>query len=203
MRWAGAAWALAAWMLAEAGARQWPLLAGGRAPLVGVLVLAALVAPPALPAGGPWPLAAARAAMLPMMATLPAMGAWCSAAGWSPTTMALVHAAAMLAPPLLVGRASDTACRALLLAGGAALLLPGLQGLMLASTLHAAAAGAACAGALPVRSRAGLLVLAAAVLATGFGIDRFGPAALVVLHAALALAALVPPRAPAVSASRA
>lgn len=203
MRWAGAAWALAALGLAEAGARQWPLLAGGLAPLVAVLLLAALVAPPAMPAGGSLPLAAARAAMLPMMATLPAMGAWCSAAGWSPTTMALVHAAAMLGPPLVVGRASDTVCRALLLSGGVALLLPGLQGLMLASTLHAAAAGLACAGASPVRSRGWLLAGAAAVLATGLAVDRFGPAALVALHAALALAALAPPRTAAVSASRA
>lgn len=202
MRWAGAAWALAAWALAEAGARQWPLLAGGLAPLVALLVLAAVLAP-ALPAGGPLPLAAARAAMLPMMATLPAMGAWCSAAGWSPPTMALAHAAAMLLPPLLVGRASEGVCRLLLAGGGAALLLPGLQGLMLASTLHAAAAGAACAGAAPLRSRAWLLVLAAAVLATGLAVDRYGPAALVALHAALALTALAPLRAPAVSASRA
>lgn len=199
-----AVWALAALLLAEAGARTWPLLAGGLVPLAALLLLAALTGRAALPWGGPAPLAAARGSMLPMMATLPAMGAWCSAAGLSPAAMVLLHAGAMVLPPLLMRAPSPAVCRALLLAGGAALLLlPGVQGLMLAATLHAAAAGVACAAPAGARSRAVPLGLAALVLLLGWAVDHHGPAALAAWHGALALAGLLPSRMPALKASRA
>lgn len=204
-RLAAAAWALAALALAEAGTRHAPLWVGGLLPLAAVLALAALTGAPGLPrAAGAGATGAARLAMLPMMASLPAMGSWCSAAGLAPATMALLHVLAMTAPMGLSRPAPEAGVRVLLLAGGVALLaVPGVQGLMAAATLHALAAGWACAGpgdTEPARSRAVprapvlALVPAVGVLLLGTALDRFGPSALQALHAALAGVALLPLR---------
>lgn len=163
---------------------------------------------------GNWPLHAAALAMLPMMAALPAMADWCAASqAWLGAATAW-HLAAMVLPALALRawlqrvqrRRLNGVVAALLLAGGLALPgWPGLSGLMLAAMLHALAwslawgapmlsrevAPRAAAQPVRVQSMATLgaaLSMATAVLALGIAIDRFGPQALMAVHAALAVA---------------
>ncbi len=194
--------------------------------LMGGLLLALLV-PPFVPAGarpggcrrglfdglwpgeaGPvvlWPLAAARWTMLPMMAMLPLLGQWCSAAGIAPAAMLALHLAAMLAPAWLLRHARPTAgfhpraCAALLLLGAvAAWAWPGLMGLMAASLLHTLAWGLAWVADTAARPLAPLpaaqgaavaLLPALLLLVLGTALALFGPSALLLLHALLALPA--------------
>jgi hypothetical protein len=168
-----------------------------------------------------WPLQAAALAMLPMMAMLPLMGEWCAGPGRTPAAVALLHLAAMVLPALALQavlrrmgpRALRAAVVALLAAGSAVVAMqPGVQGLMSASLLHAAAWGLAWAGPMLARDagaaasptplpgpaaaplvQAGLA--AAAVLALGAAADAMGPDALLAVHLALggvAVAGLVP-----------
>lgn len=94
---------------------------------------------------------AARWAMLPMMATLPTMTAWCAASATGttePSLLLAMHLGAMVAPAWLMRaltrlgwqpRAAPTSA-ALLIAGGVVLLLgPSLRSLMLTTLLHTAA----------------------------------------------------------------
>jgi len=162
---------------------------------------------------GDWPLHAAALAMLPMMAALPAMVDWCAVSPpWFGAATAW-HLAAMVLPAVtlrawlqrVARRRLNGVVAVLLLAGGLALLgWPGLYGLMLAAVLHALAWSLAWAAPMVSRERApraaaqparlqGLaplgaaLSMAAAVLALGIAIDRFGPQALMAVHAALAV----------------
>lgn len=146
-------------------------------------------APGANPAG--WPRWAAAAAMLPMMAGLPAMAQWCSAAGWPLPVMLGLHVLLMVGPAW-AGPARPGAVAAAMGAGAAALVVwPGLGGLMAASLLQALACGLAwrLAPPVPVRSARrhplALAVPAVAVALLGMALAAFGPPALMAVHAAL------------------
>ncbi|MFT3817350.1 MAG: hypothetical protein QM750_06955 [Rubrivivax sp.] len=172
-----------------------------------------------LPTAAAWPAeagarlhAAIRWTMLPMMATLAAMGEWCSGSlGLDAHAIVGLHLAAMLLPPLglhLMGIAlRSLAWPALPLAAAAILAwwrpagLDGLAGLMAASLAcalawglawaaqpaHAAARRApAAAGPSPMRA----LAPALATAAIGLALERFGPPALAWVLAACALAGL-------------
>jgi hypothetical protein len=166
---------------------------------------------------GDWPLHAATLVMLPMMAALPAMSEWCGAApGWLGGVPAW-HLGAMLLPALClrpwlrrVNRpALNAGLAALLLAGALALSFwPGLNGLMVAELLHATAWSLAWATPMLERDAAVLprqpsrvspasatlaqaSLVATAMLLLGLALDRFGPPALVAVHAGLAGLALL------------
>jgi hypothetical protein len=162
-----------------------------------------------------WPQQAALLAMLPMMATLPAMAAWCrSDWGLSPATGVLWHLAAMLLPALLLlhglARAPvpvrQVAVAALMGASGVVMWArPGLDGLMVVALLQAAAWSLAWAGpmlgppaetarvARPVESGTAGRVLAPPLLVLTLGVFTadFGPDALRAVQALLATLALV------------
>jgi uncharacterized membrane protein (UPF0136 family) len=161
-----------------------------------------------------WPRQAALLAMLPMMATLPAMATWCGRDyGLAPSAAALLHLALMLLPALLarrwLARAGAGAWRLAvalpLLASGPWLWLqPGLGGLMGAAALQAVAWSLAWAGPMlrpqadcvapppppPAAPALGALVGALALLALGAGTAAAGPEALRVAQSLLALLAL-------------
>jgi hypothetical protein len=156
-----------------------------------------------------WPLHAATWAMLPMMVALPAMAAWCSDAGWSVRTTTAVHLAAMLVPGALarrwLARCPATAVAAgvtgLLVAGVAApWFAPGLTGLMALSIVHAFAWSLAWGWQLasPEARRtahggqglAGAGATAVAVVGLAAALSASGPAALTVVHGAIAALAL-------------
>ncbi len=164
-----------------------------------------------------WPVQAAALAMLPMMAALPAMADWCAiASAWLAPDATAWHLAAMVLPALglrawltrVSRRRLNGVVAALLLAGGASMLAwPGVNGLMLTALLHAAAWSLAWAAPMlrrevlapaapPLARMQGVATMGAAVmtafavLALGMAIDRFGPPALMAVHAALALAGL-------------
>jgi hypothetical protein len=154
-----------------------------------------------------WPTLLAGLAMLPMMAALPWMAAWCRAQAVPPQAMVLLHLAAMFGPAWLFRRAIASwsprrlaAVCALLLAGGAAIVAWGsapydLLGLALA---HGAAWGLAWGGQLwaparrgqqgtsPLRAAAGYAVL---TLLFGVVVDQFGPHGVAAIHAALGIVA--------------
>jgi hypothetical protein len=161
-----------------------------------------------------WPKQAALLAMLPMMATLPAMAGWCRS-DWdvSPASSTLCHLAAMLLPALLfrrvwvrVGeRTLGMAVAVLMLASGGALWgFAGLGGLMIAALLQATAWSLAWAGPLlsPLDAAAGgqrpsaaaastrMLAPALLVLALGTCTAELGPDALRAAQALLAVLAL-------------
>lgn len=167
---------------------------------------------PAWPAGAwhdslQWPTLLAGLAMLPMMASLPLMVAWCRAEAIAPQTVVALHLAAMFAPALLLHRVSvrwstrtlASVC-ALGLASGAVVVVWAaapwnLLGLAVA---QGAAWGLAWAGQLWApdrRSRAGTSALRAAIgyalltLAFGAVVEQFGAAGVAATHAALGLAA--------------
>jgi hypothetical protein len=167
---------------------------------------------PAWPAGAwrdarQWPALLAGLAMLPMMAALPLMVAWCRTQAIAPQAMVLLHFAAMFAPALLLRhtlaswsvRTLSTVC-ALCLVAGAMLALwadAPLNLLGLAFT-HGAAWGLAWAGQLwspDRRSRQGASPLHAALgyaaltLAFGVVVERFGMQGVAATHVALGAAA--------------
>ncbi|HEX6017842.1 MAG TPA: hypothetical protein VFZ28_07065 [Burkholderiaceae bacterium] len=156
-----------------------------------------------------WPTLLAGLAMLPMMAALPWMAAWCRAQAVPPEAMVLLHLAAMFGPPWLLRatiaswspRRLSALC-ALLLAAGAALAAWAaapydLLGLALA---HGTAWGIAWGGQLwaparrgqqgtsPLRAAAGYAVL---TLAFGLVVERFGAHGVAAVHAALGVVAAV------------
>jgi hypothetical protein len=225
--------ALLAWSVVSlAGATAWP----GTAIATAALALALLVPRGAAPVpacrGGlfdcslpwpdparwrrvaDWPQQAAVLAMLPMMATLPAMAGWCrSDWGLSPASSTLWHLAAMLLPALLLrrwlARAGEQARRiavtVAMVASGVALWgYPGLDGLMLVALLQAAAWSLAWAGPMlrppgtkpadhrpsPLGSAARALAPAGLVLALGSFTADLGPDALRAAQALLAALAL-------------
>lgn len=157
-----------------------------------------------------WPLRAAAFVMLPMMATLPALGERCTAAGTSVAAMTALHLAAMLLPAWATTpfarsiRAPQlrAAVTTLLIAGAA---LPwcwaGWNGLMTASLLQAAAWS--LAWAVPMLQRDAPRIQArgsafgaggcsaVALLALGLAIEDLGLAALQACLLGLALVAFV------------
>ncbi|HEU5295562.1 MAG TPA: hypothetical protein VFU71_12305 [Burkholderiaceae bacterium] len=154
-----------------------------------------------------WPTLLAGLTMLPMMAALPWMVAWCRAQSVPPQALVLLHLAAMFGPVLLLRRTIATwspsrlsaLCALLLVLGAACVAWAAapydLLGLALA---HGAAWGIAWGGQLwaparrgqqdasPLRAAAGY---AALTLAFGFVVDRFGAYGVAGVHATLGLAA--------------
>ena len=168
---------------------------------------------PAWPAGAwrdalQWPTLLAGLAMLPMMAALPWMAAWCRAQSVPPQAMVLLHLAAMFGPVwLLRGSIGAWSTRQLsgvcasLLALGAALAMwaPAPHDLLGLALAHGAAWGLAWGGQLwaparrgergtsPLRAAAGYALL---TLAFGVVVERFGVAGVAAVHGALGAAAL-------------
>ncbi len=167
---------------------------------------------PAWPAGAwrepqQWPMLLAGLAMLPMMAALPHMAAWCRAEGIAPQAMVLLHLSAMFAPALLLRGALAQwpparlafVCMALLVAGGAAAAWAGAPWNLLGlAGAHGAAWSLAWsgqlwaparrgqAGASPLRAAAGYALL---TLLFGVAVDLSGPGAVATVHMALGAAA--------------
>jgi len=155
-----------------------------------------------------WPTLLAGLAMLPMMATLPLMAAWCRAQAVAPQAMVLVHLAAMFGPVLLLRRSIaawslrrlSAVCAGLLAIGAAvvAWATPPWDLLGLAAA-HGAAWGIAWGGQLwaparrgqrgtsPLRAAAGYAVL---TLLFGFVVERFGAHGVAGVHALLGLVAV-------------
>lgn len=169
---------------------------------------------PAWPAGAwhdvqQWPALLAGLTMLPMMAALPLMSAWCRAEAIAPQATVLLHLAAMFVPALLLRRAIahwsprtvSAVCAACLAAGAVVVLWADapVQWLALAAA-HGSAWGLAWAGQLwspDRRSRQGASPLRAAggyaalTLAFGAAVEHFGVAGVTATHAALGLAAVL------------
>ena len=168
---------------------------------------------PAWPAGAwrdtlQWPTLLAGLAMLPMMAALPWMAAWCRAQSVPPQAMVLLHLGAMFGPVWLL-RASictwslprlSSVCTALLALGAAfAVWAPAPHDLLGLALAHGAAWGLAWGGQLwaparrgqqgtsPLRAATGYALL---TLVFGVVVERFGVAGVVAVHAALGAAAL-------------
>jgi hypothetical protein len=168
---------------------------------------------PAWPAGAwrdtlQWPTLLAGLAMLPMMAALPWMAAWCRAQSVPSEAMVLLHLAAMFGPIWLL-RGSIGAwslqrlsgvCTALLALGTAlALWAPAPYELFALALTHGAAWGLAWGGQLwaparrgqqgtsPLRAAGGYALLTAAF---GVVVERFGVTGVVAVHAALGIGAL-------------
>lgn len=167
---------------------------------------------PAWPAGAwrhplQWPTLLAGVVMLPMMASLPLMVAWCRAEGIAPQAIVALHLAAMFGPALLlrhsvVGwseRRLSTVCAACLAAGAACVAwVDAPWSLLGLAVAHGAAWGLAWAGQLwaperrgragtsPLRAAAGY---AALTLAFGALVAHFGAPGVASAHAALGLAA--------------
>jgi hypothetical protein len=155
-----------------------------------------------------WPTLLAGLAMLPMMAALPLMAAWCRAQAVAPQAMVLLHLAAMFGPVLLLRhsiarwspRMLATVCAFLLVAGAASTLwvAPPFDMLGLAA-MQGAAWGLAWGGQLwaparrgqqgtsPLRAAAGYAVL---TVAFGVVVELSGARGVEDVHAALGIAAL-------------
>ena len=168
---------------------------------------------PAWPAGAwhdanQWPTLLAGLAMLPMMAELPLMAAWCRSAGVSAQATLLVHLAAMFGPVWLCNawlarwpmRRLSLICTALLVAGSVFVLWapPPWDWLGLAAAqgtawglawggLLWAPARRGSAGSSPLRAAAGY---AALTLAFGLLLEASGARGAAAAHAALGAAAL-------------
>jgi hypothetical protein len=155
-----------------------------------------------------WPTLLAGLAMLPMMAALPLMVAWCRANAIEPQATVLLHLAAMFGPALVLRHSSarwppfalSAACAALL-ATGAALVAwaPAPLDWLGLAFAHGAAWSIAWSGALWApqrRARRGSSPLRAAIgyalLTMVFGIvaERLGAFGIAAAHVALALAAV-------------
>ncbi|HUN93486.1 MAG TPA: hypothetical protein VMU33_15660 [Burkholderiaceae bacterium] len=154
-----------------------------------------------------WPALFAGLGMLPMMAALPLMAEWCRARSVPPQALVVLHVASMFVPALLARRAIAVAtpralavaCTVLLVAGAAcAVRWAAPFDLLAPAALQGAAWGMAWSGQLwsPTRrARQGASPLRAAIgyaactLAYGAIVDRFGPAGIVGVHVALAVAA--------------
>jgi hypothetical protein len=167
---------------------------------------------PAWPAGAwhdaqQWPVLMAGLAMLPMMAALPMMVAWCRVEAIAPQGMVALHFAAMFGPALLLRRslphwpprALAAVCTALLVSGAvAALWAHAPWNLLGVAFAHGAAWSLAWTGQLwspERRSRQGTSPLrpaigyAALTLLVGVAVEHLGPPGLALLQAALGLAA--------------
>ncbi|HSB21882.1 MAG TPA: hypothetical protein VLE94_02110 [Burkholderiaceae bacterium] len=152
-----------------------------------------------------WPTLLAGLAMLPMMAALPWMAAWCRAQAVPSQTMVLLHLAAMFGPVLLLRRTISSwslrrlsaACAALLALGAAIVTWAATPYDLLGLALtHGAAWGIAWGGQLwaparrgqqgtsPLRAAAGYAVL---TLAFGVVVERFGAHGVAAVHAALGM----------------
>lgn len=168
---------------------------------------------PAWPAGAwrdalQWPTLLAGLAMLPMMAALPWMAAWCRAQSVPPQAMVLLHMAAMFGPVWLLRgsigawstRRLSGVCAALLALGAAlAMWAPAPHDLLGLALAHGAAWGLAWGGQLwapaqrgdrgtsPLRAAAGYALL---TLAFGVVVERFGIAGVAAVHGTLGAAAL-------------
>jgi hypothetical protein len=155
-----------------------------------------------------WPTLLAGLAMLPMMAALPWMAAWCRAQSVPPQAMVLLHLGAMFGPVWLLRAAVCTwslprlssVCAALLALGAAfAVWAPAPHDLLGLALAHGAAWGLAWGGQLwaparrgqqgtsPLRAAAGYALL---TLAFGVVVERFGVAGVAAVHAALGAVAL-------------
>jgi hypothetical protein len=168
---------------------------------------------PAWPAGAwrdlrQWPVLAAGLAMLPMMAALPLMAAWCRLDAIAPQATVLTHLAAMFGPALALRgslarwpQAALSAACAVLLAGGAALVAwaPAPFDWIGLAAAHGAAWSLAWSGALWApqrRAQRGSSPLHAALgyalltLAFGFVAEWLGAFGVAAAHVALALAAV-------------
>lgn len=169
---------------------------------------------PAWPAGAwrdplQWPILLAGLAMLPMMAALPLMAAWCTARGIEPRFFVLLHLAAMFGPALLLHgwmanrslRAQSLACAALLVAGAAlAAWAPPPADLLGLAATHGAAWSLAWSGQLwaparrgqrgtsPLRAAAGY---AALTVAFGWVVEQQGVRGMAAVHIALGLGAVL------------
>jgi hypothetical protein len=169
---------------------------------------------PAWPAGAwhdarQWPTLLAGLAMLPMMAALPLMAAWCRAQALPPQTMVALHFAAMFVPALLLRRSVahwplrrlSALCATCLGAGAVAVLwAPAPWNWLGLAIAHGAAWGLAWAGQLwaperrarqgssPLRSAIGYALL---TLAFGVVVERFGAGGITAAHALLGLAAVL------------
>ena len=168
---------------------------------------------PAWPAGAwrdplQWPILLASLAMLPMMAALPLMAAWCRAQSIAPQAMVLLHLAAMFGPALLLRqsiarwslRTLSMVCAILLVSGAAfaawAATPFDLLGLVIA---HGAAWGLAWGGQLwaparrgqrkasPLTAAAGYAVL---TLAFGLVVEQAGARGVAGAHIVLGVAAM-------------
>lgn len=169
---------------------------------------------PAWPAGAwhdaqQWPVLLAGLAMLPMMAALPLMVAWCRSEAIAPQAMVLLHFAAMFLPALALRRAMvhwhprvlPLVCTLLLATGALAVLWAGAPYNFLGVALAQGAAWSlAWAGQLwspERRSRQGTSPLRAALgyaaltLAVGLAVQALGPLGLALAQAALGLAAIL------------
>jgi hypothetical protein len=157
--------------------------------------------------GMQWPILLAGLAMLPMMASLPLMAAWCRVDSVAPQTMVLLHLAAMFGPALIFDqmiarwplRVLSFVC-AVLLASGAVMVAWAaspfdLLGLAVA---HGAAWGIAWSGQLwgpERRGRQGVSPLRAAIgyalftLVFGLIVEQAGTRGIAVVHASLGLVA--------------
>jgi hypothetical protein len=169
---------------------------------------------PAWPAGAwrdpmQWPTLLAGLAMLPMMAALPLMAAWCSDRGIAPQVLVLIHLAAMFGPALLFAdwmtrwsqRALAVVCAALLASGAAfAAWSPAPFDLLGLAVTHGAAWSLAWSGQLwaparrgrqgasPLRAAAGYAVL---TLAFGVVVQHAGARGVAAVHIALGLLAVL------------
>lgn len=169
---------------------------------------------PAWPAGAwndprQWPALLAGLAMLPMMAALPLMVAWCRVDAIAPQTMVLLHLGAMFAPALLFRRTIGawsvrvlaTVCAGCLAVGALFVLFaPSPWHLLGVAVAHGAAWGLAWAGQLwspdrrgrqgasPLRASIGYAVL---TLAFGVLVDRYGAAGVGAAHATLGALAVL------------
>jgi len=168
---------------------------------------------PAWPAGAwrdplQWPVLLASLAMLPMMAALPLMAAWCRGQSIAPQAMVLLHLAAMFGPALLLRKSIarwslltlSMVCAILLVSGAAfaawAAAPFDLLGLVIA---HGTAWGLAWGGQLwaparrgqrnasPLTAAAGYAVL---TLTFGLVVEKAGARGVAGAHIALGLAAM-------------
>jgi hypothetical protein len=169
---------------------------------------------PAWPAGAwqdlrQWPTLLAGLAMLPMMAELPLIAAWCRAQAVAPQAMVLLHLGAMFAPTLLLRRAIgrwsprvlSAACAACLALGAvAAVWLAAPLNLLGVALMQGAAWGLAWAGQLWAPERRGSqgasalrAALGYALLTLAFGavVATFGATGITATHATLGAAALL------------
>lgn len=168
---------------------------------------------PAWPSGAwrdirQWPTLLAGLAMLPMMAALPLMAAWCRVQAVPAQAMVLLHLAAMFGPALLLRHsvarwpsATLSSVCAALLASGAALAAwaAGPWDLVGLAAAHGAAWGLAWSGQLwaparrgtqgtsPLRAAAGYALL---TLAFGLVVERAGASGVAGVHITLGAAAV-------------
>lgn len=166
---------------------------------------------PAWPAGAwrdprQWPTLLAGLTMLPMMAALPLMVAWCRAEVIAPRAIVPMHLAAMFGPALVLRRSIErwspltlsAACAALLASGAASVAwAPAPLDWLGLAVAHGAAWSLAWSGALwapqrrarqdasPARAAIGYALL---TIAFGIVADRLGAFGVAAVHVALASA---------------